>query len=73
VLKSVEQVVQLQSNVGGLGGRTRQRNRLIERRACLVCAAQLRKERSPYPVKMEVPSESVSKRLDQREGRWVVS
>jgi|RhiMetdeSRZDD1v2_1073273.scaffolds.fasta_scaffold2499699_2 hypothetical protein len=57
-------MVQLQSNVSGLGGSVGKRNRVIERRSCLVCAAQLRKERSLYPVKMEVPTESVSQRFD---------
>jgi len=57
-------MVQLQSNVSGLGGSVGKRNRVIERRSCLVCAAQLRKERSLYSVKMEVPTESVSQWFD---------
>jgi len=62
-------MVQLQSNVSGLGGSVGKGNRLIERRSRLVLTAQLREERSLYPVKVEVPSESVTKRFDQCKGR----
>src|SRR6478672_10123293 len=69
-LAVAHQAVEMNPDMGGLGGSVGERDGAVERHAGLVVAAKLHQERAAHAEEMKIIRKPLSQRLEHLEGRF---